>query len=377
MPLVTCPSCGSDELSLLEKLNDGRRRLKCDACANIWLHGEPRVIYKGPATVDDLRKRFPSPDSVRDEVSARALKLKERYLDLHPSSTPLAIEFRERYRQLFSKEGLATTTPKELKFFANANRAGNPGNMSVFNSTWNEMGEEEGARRVRDAIEYLLHAEDDSFIEDRLTNLIEGKRGFGMPGFREALLTKVLCMVEPQRFLPINKYTGLAGKREIAKWVYDLNLPRPESTSWTIGRLIFWSNDLLLELAGDGFSDTEHSAGFLWWAKDEVRKQVGHEPTGSIDDDADLLIFKDDDEGFRRWLNEHASGFYINTDRTPSQNYLMLHRVGCMHVGDADPGEVGWTRDYIKVCSPMKIELEAWARTVVGGEPTHCQTCAP
>lgn len=86
-----------------------------------------------------------------------------------------------------------------------------------------------------------------------------------MPGFREALLTKVLCMVEPTRFLPINKYTGHAGKKEIAKWVYDLDLPRYKSVSWTIGRLIIWSNDLLLELAGDGFTDTEHAAGFLWF----------------------------------------------------------------------------------------------------------------
>jgi hypothetical protein len=55
----------------------------------------------------------------------------------------------------------------------------------------------------------------------------------------------------------------------------------------------------------------------------------------------------------------------------------MLHRVGCLHVGDAEDRDVAWTADYIKVCSPIKFELEAWARTVVGGEPTHCQTCTP
>ena len=91
-----------------------------------------------------------------------------------------------------------------------------------------------------------------------------------MTGFKEALLTKVLCMFEPSRFLPINKYTGAEGKKEIAEWVYGLQLPSPEQTAWTIGRLIIWSNDLLLELAGTGFMDTEHAAGFLWYAKDRV-----------------------------------------------------------------------------------------------------------
>lgn len=60
-------------------------------------------------------------------------------------------------------------------------------------------------------------------------------------------------MVEPQRFIPILTYTSKAGKREYAKWVYDLDLPEPAAVSWTIRQLIFWSNDLLVELAGEGF----------------------------------------------------------------------------------------------------------------------------
>ena len=102
-------------------------------------------------------------------------------------------------------------------------------------------------------------------MDDRLTDLIEARRGIGMKGFREALLTKVLCMVEPQRFIPILTYTSKAGKREYAKWVYDLDLPEPAAVSWTIGQLIFWSNDLLVELAGEGFEHAEHVGEFLWW----------------------------------------------------------------------------------------------------------------
>lgn len=372
---VECPQCHSDELSRVHQLDDGRREVKCDSCGHQWVRGEAKAVYKTINTVDDLRKRFPSPDDVRSEVSQVANELKSEYLTAHPASSEMAVEFRERFKHLFSKEGLAEATPDDLKFFANANRAGNPGNMSAFNSAWNEMGPEEGARRVKESVEHLLYGPEDTFLEDRLTDLIEGLHGFGMIGFREALLTKVLCMVEPARFLPINKYTGQAGKKEIAKWVYDLNLPRPESTSWTIGRLIIWSNDLLLKLVGDGFSDTEHAAGFLWWAKDEMRMRKGQGPTGSVDEEPDFIVFKDDDDGFRTWMNDHPNGYFINTTRTPSRDYLMLHRVGCLHVGEADD-DVQWTADYIKICSLGKLELEAWARTTVGGETTHCQTCA-
>ncbi len=37
----------------------------------------------------------------------------------------------------------------------------------------------------------------------------------------------------------------------------------------TKGRLIYWSNDLLCEMAGDGFVDRVHAAEFLWWASQE------------------------------------------------------------------------------------------------------------
>ncbi len=76
------------------------------------------------------------------------------------------------------------------------------------------------------------------------------------------------CIPEPKRFLPIVKYTGAAGKKEIAETVFGLRLPDPEATSFTIGRLIIWSNDLLMELVGDLGHNTQASR-FLWWAKDQ------------------------------------------------------------------------------------------------------------
>jgi len=268
---VECPSCASDEIDLVEISKDGRRHLRCVSCGHDWLRGEAQRVYKTPDSIASLRGRFPSADEVSSQIGEQVAALKQAYLADHPNGDLRAIGFVEKYQRLFSREGLAGASPGDLKYFGNANVAGNPGNMSVFNNAWNELGPQEAASRVKEAIEYLLYGPDHIYLEDRLTHLIQGRRGLGMIGFREALLTKVLCMVEPDRFLPINKYTGQAGKREIAKWIYGLDLPAPEAVSWTIGRLIIWSNDLLLDLVGEGFSSTEHAAGFLWWAKDQAR----------------------------------------------------------------------------------------------------------
>lgn len=149
-----------------------------------------------------------------------------------------------------------------------SNVGANPGNMSVFNDTWNEMGDEAGAATVRKVVEYLLRGPETTPLEDRLTQLINDTRSFGMKGFKEALLTRVLCIVHPERYLTILKYTsGEVGKREIARAIWGLELPDPQTVNWTIGRLIVWSNDLLLALCGDGFETHQHAAYFLWWAK--------------------------------------------------------------------------------------------------------------
>ena len=108
-------------------------------------------------------------------------------------------------------------------------------------------------------------------LEDRLSHLIEDHAGTGMPGFKEALLTKVLCVMEPERFLPILTYaTEETGKADLTLAVWGLHLPKVDLTSMQIGRLAVWSNDLLLELAGDGFTGPQHVAEFIWWAKDRV-----------------------------------------------------------------------------------------------------------
>jgi hypothetical protein len=86
-----------------------------------------------------------------------------------------------------------------------------------------------------------------------------------------------------------------------------------------------------------------------------------------------LAIFKDDDAGFFDWLAANPDGFFINTERTPTPRYLVLHRPGCRHFKGGE--QVNWTREYIKVCSAHRDELEDWATTSVGGEETLCRSC--
>ena len=42
-------------------------------------------------------------------------------------------------------------------------------------------------------------------------------------------------------------------------------------------------------------------------------------------------IFKDDDDGFFEWQDENPDGYFINTERKPNPNYLVLHKAGCPH----------------------------------------------
>ncbi|WP_445257347.1 hypothetical protein [Nocardioides aurantiacus] len=267
---LDCNACKTDDhVVLVEALTGTQRRLRCEQCSHEWLRGEPAAQKVALPTLDEIKKRFPKPGDVDSNRLARAGELKAEFLKREPEPESNVAPYWARYQQVFSAEGLRSADPQDFKDFANSNVGANPGNMSVFNDAWNEMGADAGAEQVRKVIDYLLRGTSPVDLEDRLTSLIYDTKAFGMRGFKEALLTKVLCVVYPDRYLTILKYTGQAGKREIARSIWGLELPDPERVNWTIGRLILWSNDLLLALLGDGFKHQQHAAAFLWWAKDK------------------------------------------------------------------------------------------------------------
>lgn len=87
----------------------------------------------------------------------------------------------------------------------------------------------------------------------------------------------------------------------------------------------------------------------------------------------DVVVFIDDDSGFFGWLEQHPDGYVVNCDREPRPTYLVLHRPSCPHFKGGE--SLHWTKDYVKVCSNRKDNLELWASQAVGGEVTLCRHC--
>ncbi len=73
----SCPSCASGDLSG-EPTDDGRIRTVCHDCGHEWMRGEAKRVYKTVTTIEDLRRRFPSPGDVRPEVVERVAALNPR-----------------------------------------------------------------------------------------------------------------------------------------------------------------------------------------------------------------------------------------------------------------------------------------------------------
>jgi hypothetical protein len=270
LALITCPTCSSDDIDGTPQ-PDSRLLIHCNACGHEWLRGEARRDPARPAvqTAESLQASFPSAADVRPDVRERVMLLTAEFLMERPEPDPAVEAYRLRYAELFTRDGLRSATPDQLLYFANSTTVADPGNMSGFNRAWKTAGPDRAAGMVRETIEYLLFGPESLRLEDRMTQLVDGsKKGLGFPSFKESLLTKVLCVVEPERFLPVVRYTAAAsGKKELAKVVFELDLPPVEKSAWTIGRLAVWSNDLLRSLVGNDVPDLQQAARFLQWAK--------------------------------------------------------------------------------------------------------------
>jgi hypothetical protein len=269
MALIACPNCNSEDINGIAQ-PDSRLLIHCNVCGTEWLRGEARRDPSRPAvqTFESLHAGFATPHDVRPDVRERVDALKAEFLLDRREPDADVEKFRARYQELFRKDGLPTAPPEELYEFANSDTLAGAGNMSGLNRAWKTQGPDKAAQKVRESIEFLLYGPESLRLEDRLTQLIDGKK-VGFPSFnKEPLLTKVLCVVEPERFLPVLKYTAPTdGKKEIAKLVFDLDLPPAEKVAWTIGRLAVWSNDLLRSLVGNDIPDLHHATQFLAWAK--------------------------------------------------------------------------------------------------------------
>lgn len=96
-----------------------------------------------------------------------------------------------------------------------------------------------------------------------------------------------------------------------------------------------------------------------------------------------INVFTDGDGAYLQWLTQHPHGFVLNTARSSSPGYMVLHRAVCPSIStythNARPG--GFTeRDYIKVCSADIEQLRVWVRQhgrPDGSFSRDCPLCSP
>jgi hypothetical protein len=83
--------------------------------------------------------------------------------------------------------------------------------------------------------------------------------------------------------------------------------------------------------------------------------------------------FVDDDSGYLGWIASHPEGHVLNTTRSPSAAYLMLHRTTCWTITRLQPTATTFTGHYSKLCGDLG-ELKAHARSLGATAPTcgHC-----
>jgi len=91
----------------------------------------------------------------------------------------------------------------------------------------------------------------------------------------------------------------------------------------------------------------------------------------------------ENDADYQRWLADHPNGFVLNTTRTHSLGYMVLHRASCPHISvashESEPG--GFTeRQYAKVGAADIESLRDWAAS--HGRPdrsfsNECSHCKP
>lgn len=214
-------------------------------------------------TLAQAKAEFPKASDVSAATLEMLADLKARYLSVQPKPDEDVHAYAAHNRALFSAAGLASATPKGLRDFIVSNKMASPGTLSTFYKGLEDNGPEVTATSLRQTIDFLLRGAGPE--EDRLTAAVGQTYGVGV-----VLLTKVLCVMQPDRFLALLPYESGhdKGKQDIGRLVFGLDMPGQDSTGLTAGRLAYWSNDLLRDslarVPGPSFVDLEHGKEFLW-----------------------------------------------------------------------------------------------------------------
>jgi hypothetical protein len=195
--------------------------------------------------------------------------MKRVHAERQPRISSADAAARDRYTRLLAQENLPTARASDLRDLAKDRALGSVGNQQVFLAEWIRLGEKEASEGMRRALFYLLYGEGEE--ADRLSDLLGSDHELSMTGLKEKILTKALCMAFTDRWIPIVDYSGESGKKAIIETLLGLKVPARDQTM-TPGRLIAFSNDLLVDVARPEVDDLEMAAGFFWDASAHLRK---------------------------------------------------------------------------------------------------------
>lgn len=79
-----------------------------------------------------------------------------------------------------------------------------------------------------------------------------------------------------------------------------------------------------------------------------------------------VLEFINNDSEYLEWIKNHPEGYVINTSKSKTPSYMILHRAYCSLISEYSETRKkgGFTeREYIKVCADNLEMLHTWLRS--------------
>lgn len=90
------------------------------------------------------------------------------------------------------------------------------------------------------------------------------------------------------------------------------------------------------------------------------------------------LFEKGQDQAFLDWLDANPGGYVLSIEaRLTPRAYNRLHLATCKSLRVRTFNGPSLTNQYVKACSSLPPELEAWMKRTTGQVPRRCGSCHP
>lgn len=90
------------------------------------------------------------------------------------------------------------------------------------------------------------------------------------------------------------------------------------------------------------------------------------------------IEFRDDDEGYSRWLGNHAaSGFVMTVHKSLNANDARVHTSECFLIASERAKGALRTDPYMKVCAETLEAVDEWGRAFLHSPIRRCGACGP